>query len=514
MSIDLLDSKQESSEFNSVPISIVCSVYNSASFLSGYFKSLDAQLLAEFEVIFVDSASTDESLSLLLDYSPRQGISKQVIALDSKVSIYQAWNIAIRASKGAWILNYNSDDYLFPEALLSYFYRMQECSGYAVIYSALLVSFSPTHFPVRRYSPWRNANDQFSLWKGCCCGPFPLVSRGCYEAYGLFDESFAICGDYEMWCRLKANQVEFVYLEIPLGVYYSNPLGVSTLPDNKLQRLKEDALARRSLPSPKAFGWDAAGNISVWAEGMSPLPTVSICTLTYQREEFLGLLAKRIQEQSYPGAMIEWVVVDDSPEPSQLLGSGLQAGVCLRYFHQPQKMKLGAKRNLSHSLCSGDVIVYMDDDDFYPRTRVQHAVEALSGSDKLIAGSSAMPILFLDDGSLWMAGPYGLNHATAGTFAFKKELLEVTCYQDDAEGAEEKFFLKDYQIEMVQLQPFQAIICIAHGCNTFDKNLLRQISVAKGTEKAKFRPYEFQNDKQRRIVSGIAEEYRGMSCLN
>ena len=177
-------------------------------------------------------------------------------------------------------------------------------------------------------------------------------------------------------------------------------------------------------------------------------------------------------------------------------------------------MKLGAKRNLSHSLCSGDVIVYMDDDDFYPRTRVQHAVEALSGSDKLIAGSSAMPILFLDDGSLWMAGPYGLNHATAGTFAFKRELLEMTCYQDDAEGAEEKFFLNDYQIEMVQLQPFQAIICIAHGCNTFDKNLLRQISVAKGTEKAKFRPYEFQNDKQRRIVSGIAEEYRGINCLN
>ena len=43
---------------------------------------------------------------------------------------------------------------------------------------------------------------------------------------------------------------------------------------------------------------------------------------------------------------------------------------------------------------------------------------------------------------MFQFGPYGPNHATAGTFAFKKELLQITRYEDDAKLAEEKQFLK------------------------------------------------------------------------
>ena len=39
-------------------------------------------------------------------------------------------------------------------------------------------------------------------------------------------------------------------------------------------------------------------------------------------------------------------------------------------------------------------------------------------------------------------GPYGEKHATAGTFAFKKELLNQTKYNDNAALGEEKEFLK------------------------------------------------------------------------
>ena len=34
-----------------------------------------------------------------------------------------------------------------------------------------------------------------------------------------------------------------------------------------------------------------------------------------------------------------------------------------------KKIKLGRKRNLIHEKCKGDIIVYMDDDDFYPPDR-------------------------------------------------------------------------------------------------------------------------------------------------
>ena len=69
-------------------------------------------------------------------------------------------------------------------------------------------------------------------------------------------------------------------------------------------------------------------------------------------------------------------------------------------------------------------------------------------------------------------GPYGPNHATAGTFAIRKELLLETKYDDDKEMAEEKAFLKNYTIPFVQLDPMKTILCFSHDKNTFDKKKL------------------------------------------
>ena len=73
---------------------------------------------------------------------------------------------------------------------------------------------------------------------------------------------------------------------------------------------------------------------------------------------------------------------------------------------------------------------------------------------------------------MFQFGPYGPYHATAGTFAFKKELLDITKYEDDAKLAEEKQFLKNYTIPMIQLNPEKTILVFAHDNNTFDKNKL------------------------------------------
>jgi hypothetical protein len=90
----------------------------------------------------------------------------------------------------------------------------------------------------------------------------------------------------------------------------------------------------------------------------------------------------------------------------------------------------------------------------------------------LAAGSSIVYIYFNDLDKVYKFGPYGPQHATAGTFAFKRKLLEQTRYDDDAEIAEEKAFLKNYNIPLVQLNPDKAILVFAHQFNTFDKRKL------------------------------------------
>ena len=202
-------------------------------------------------------------------------------------------------------------------------------------------------------------------------------------------------------------------------------------------------------------------------------PLVSICTVTHNRQHLLPLLQECIREQTYPHDQMEWVIVDDSTDRREAFQPDPNLDVTVNQIRLPEKLRLGAKRNTSHDYCRGDVIVYMDDDDWYPPTRVEHAVERLSNSEALIAGSTYLPVLLLPEREVWLAGPYHQNHATANTFAFKRELLSQTQYDNDSKLAEEKEFLKNFSLPMVQLEPSHTVLCMGHATNSFDKRNLQ-----------------------------------------
>jgi SAM-dependent methyltransferase len=208
--------------------------------------------------------------------------------------------------------------------------------------------------------------------------------------------------------------------------------------------------------------------------GERPLPSVSICTVTHNRQAFLPLLQTCIASQTYPHHLMEWVIVDDSDNGEARFQPDPDLDVRINHLVLAAPLILGHKRNVSHEHCSGEIIVYMDDDDYYPPQRVSHAVERLLDTGQLIAGVTLMPIYFIDTGQAWIAGPYRANHATANTFAFWRELLKQTRYDATATHAEEKAFLKNYELPMAQLDPAQTILCMGHSSNTFDKRKLIQ----------------------------------------
>jgi glycosyltransferase involved in cell wall biosynthesis len=208
------------------------------------------------------------------------------------------------------------------------------------------------------------------------------------------------------------------------------------------------------------------------------LPFVSLCTPTFNRRPFIRTMIECFKNQDYPADRMEWIIVDDGSDP---IGDLMEAAKLpqIKYVHIPEKMPLGKKRNYMHSLCRGDILVYFDDDDYYPPERVSHAVDTLAKNPgAMCAGSSEIYVFFpiLDPNNnnssqMVQFGPYHETHATAGTFAFRRELLSMTRYNDNAALAEEKEFLKNYSVPMVQLDPMRTILVFSHKHNTYDKRL-------------------------------------------
>ena len=214
----------------------------------------------------------------------------------------------------------------------------------------------------------------------------------------------------------------------------------------------------------------AAKRTDVKTTSIGRKPFVSVCTPTFNRRPFIKAMVENFLRQDYPRDRMEWIIVDDGTDKVEDLVKDVP---CVKYFHYPKKMVLGKKRNLMHEKTSGEIIVYMDDDDYYPPCRVSHAVEMLlTHPDALCAGSSEIYIWFNELNQMVQFGPYGPNHATAGTFAFRRKLLREHKYDDGAALAEERSFLKGYTVPFVQLDPLKTILVFSHEHNTYDKRKL------------------------------------------
>ena len=199
------------------------------------------------------------------------------------------------------------------------------------------------------------------------------------------------------------------------------------------------------------------------------LPFVSIMTPTYNRRPFFPMIIKCFLHQDYPPEKMEWIIIDDGTDLVEDLVAHIPR---VKYFKYAEKMVLGRKRNYMHEKASGDIFVYMDDDDYYPPQRVSHAVERLMNSTAMCAGTNELHCYFNHIKKIYQFGPYGGIQATANTFAFKKEYIKENRYYDDAVLAEEKVFLKNFTVEMVLLDPRKTLLVFSHLHNTFDKKIL------------------------------------------
>jgi len=199
------------------------------------------------------------------------------------------------------------------------------------------------------------------------------------------------------------------------------------------------------------------------------MPMVSICTPTFNRRPFIPILFECFRNQTYPKSRIEWIIVDDGTDKIEDLVVSANIPQ-IKYFPIDKKMTLGAKRNLLHEKTKGSIIVNMDDDDYYPPERISHAVETLlANPHALCAATSEIYLYFKNLKKIYQFGPYGPNHGTAATFAIRRELINISRYDDNVSLAEERNFLKDYTVPMVQLDPLKTILVFAHNHNSVDK---------------------------------------------
>ena len=91
-------------------VSMIASLYRGGKFIEPFLRNITAQTLFDkSELIIVDAASPDGEHELIADY---QKMYSNIVykRINYRIGIYDAWNLGVQLSRGAYLTNTNLDD--------------------------------------------------------------------------------------------------------------------------------------------------------------------------------------------------------------------------------------------------------------------------------------------------------------------------------------------------------------------------------------------------------------------
>ena len=218
-----------------ITFSVITCTWNSMPFLEQSINSVLSQDIRDIEYIFVDGGSEDGTLERISQ------VPRNVKVLHNiRGGIARAMNEGIRAATGDVIAHMHSDDYYLGTDVFSQVSDVFEKSGrrwlFGRIMSADIVgNLEKEHYAVPGYSY------ATLLKRNIVPHAATFVRRDVFEQVGLFDESFRLAMDYEMWLRI-GKVCAPAQMDSYLAAFRRHP--GSATEGNRLRSFNEDFRAR------------------------------------------------------------------------------------------------------------------------------------------------------------------------------------------------------------------------------------------------------------------------------
>lgn len=185
-------------------ISVITPTYNSDKYLEKSLESLFNQNFSNFEHIVVDSLSTDRTLEIIKKKNKSRVIIK-------KSNIYEAYNIAIKESRGKYIYILNSDDEIDKDSFNKFNKEFLKNKN-ADIYSTIGVEFNKNK---KNYIRKRMFTDAKLFHKGIIkfesqsiLGCF--ISKETYLNLNCFETKYTISADKDFLIKMALSRLKII----------------------------------------------------------------------------------------------------------------------------------------------------------------------------------------------------------------------------------------------------------------------------------------------------------------
>ncbi len=198
-------------------VSVIMNCYNSSTYLREAIDSVYAQTYRDWEIIFWDNASTDNSAQIAKSYDEKL----RYFHAEKTVPLGHARNLAIEKACGEFIAFLDCDDVWMPEKLEKQVDFLESHDDVAMIYSDIL-SINEKGKLIENYLK----NKKFyrgNIFNKLLTYNFiailtVILRKKVLDDVGLFDASYRIDEDYELFLRIsESHKIDFI--DEPLAKY-------------------------------------------------------------------------------------------------------------------------------------------------------------------------------------------------------------------------------------------------------------------------------------------------------
>jgi glycosyltransferase involved in cell wall biosynthesis len=204
-------------------VSVVIPTFNASRTLAETLASVRAQTFGAYEVLLVDDASTDDTVSVAKSESSHLS-NCRIIASPENHGASAARNRGVEAAQGSYIAFLDADDLWQPEKLSRQVDILKQNPEVGAVHCGadlMDVHGRPMPVPARARKQQLNGKvfEEFFMTDiSLILTSTVLIRRECFRTVGMFDESGDVVDDHDFFLRL-AWEYPIWYLEDPLVRY-------------------------------------------------------------------------------------------------------------------------------------------------------------------------------------------------------------------------------------------------------------------------------------------------------
>jgi glycosyltransferase involved in cell wall biosynthesis len=213
---------------NNPLISVIMNCHNGKKFLKSSLNSLIRQTYKNWELIFFDNNSKDDSIKIVKYFNDKR---IKIFKSNKKFNLYHARNLALAKSKGKYLSFLDVDDLWEKNKLEVQLYFIKKNKKFKILYSNYFVKNQSDKKKHIKYSKKLNSGlvTQFLL-NNYTVGILTVFFERSLINHSFFNKRYNIVGDFDCFLRLsKTNQ--FAYLDTPLATYriHNNNYSINNL---------------------------------------------------------------------------------------------------------------------------------------------------------------------------------------------------------------------------------------------------------------------------------------------